>query len=697
MFCLMIRFLFIQILVLLAGISASFAQGLANGAAQGHPAAGTVVVAAMEAVGYHAQNQILTSLNQMMGDLGSLIYLGVIVSAILTVGLMGRYQAALWLLIGPAIFVYVSGVELGGQKNRINTSGPDWKMGAFEGPQELKERLMGRADSPTDVSFVFHKYNELISEIYQLLINKITSEDAKKPVLFMARQRLVEDMFSIDLVAPGSQQLGAFFFGHCSNYITYARALGKGRRDKNYRQTSVYLNAKKEYCDGFDVQNINLSNESIVLSDYLSTMTPPYETGDKVSCLQLWNWFRQTAARDYASQAEAILNTVFGPEVMLVEGGGVVGRALSDVLGKITGDGSDTNDVEGTDPCPFPYDAASDVLVAGGDVAASLRTFANLFSALMIRKNNTADSNATGFMSIMGGDMAGVYPSSDAGGHRQVVSLAGRESILRAQNSRTFAVARQFEAFSMLMLIPYFQGMILYVLAVSYPFFALTILVPGQAGSFFNWLALWAWAKSWDVGFAMVMVIDQLLWEILPKTTFFDAGVIGENTPVELLEMHYSGDYAYSVSMYWLIVSALIGAIPIVTAEAILGSKKAVAGALVGGISDISTRVNKAIEDYYATRNVVDIVRARTQKEVSQLMANAATAGAGLDKMNKEMPQNKAEDVVGASGKGGALPHLMEGQGGLGRDIKKQEQNAADAGEATRQQGSGDVFGQDGN
>lgn len=612
-----------------------------NGAALGVPSAGTVVVAAMESVGYHAQNQILTSLNTMMGDLGAFIYLCVILSAVLTVALMGRYQAALWLLIGPPIFIFVSGVELGGQVNRINARGPDWQMGAFHGPEGVKEQVMGRQDAPVDVSFVFHKYNELISEVYQLLINKITSADAKKSILFMARQRILEDIFSFDLTNPNGKALGAYFFGHCSNYISYARALGKGKRDKNYRQTGAYQSAKKEYCEGFNVKSINLGNESVTIAEYAKDLDPPYEMGQNVSCLQIWNWFRQSASKDFASQAERMMNTVIGVEANTVEGAASANKAKNDVLTKITSEGQSEIDAEGKDPCPFPSNSAKSAVLNSD----AFQVLANIFSGLMIRKNNTIDANASGFMSMLGGDMSNISPGSDGSSRRQVASLQGRESILRSQNAQTMAVARQFEAFNLLMLVPYFQGMILYALSVTYPFFALTILVPGQAGSFFNWLALWAWAKSWDVGFAMIMVIDQLLWEILPKSTFFETSAIGEYTPIDLLEMHYTGDYAYSVSMYWLIVSALIGAVPIITAEAILGSKKAFAGALMGGFSDIGSRMGKAAEDYHSTKNVSAIVRARSQGEAFALRENADKARGAFNQLDKNAPNASANDA----------------------------------------------------
>ncbi len=601
---------------------------------------GTVVVAAMESVGYHAQNQLLTSLNTMFGDLGALIYLGVVVSALLTVGLMGRYQAALWLLLGPPIFIYVSGVELNGLKNRISAQGPEWQMGPFKGPDGVKEQVMGRQDTPTEVSFVFHKYNELISEIYQLLIEKIMAEDAKKAILFMARQRMVEGIFSFDLTTPGGKSMGAYFFQRCAQQIHYARLIGKGKRDTAYQGTAPYNKAKQEYCDNFDTKKFNLETENVDLAEYARGLTPPYEHGP-VSCLQLWNWFRQSATRDFAAQSENLTNNIVGAEAASVEGAASIEKIHDDAKDKITtpADGAGTS---GDDPCPFPSDSSDDAMGGAGE---SMKVLGNIFSALMIRKNSTIDSASTSFQGILGGDMSGVVPSSDASSNRRATSLQGMDDVLRSQNAQTMAVSKQFEAFTLLMLIPYFQGMILYVLSVTYPFFALTILVPGQASSFFNWMALWAWAKSWDVGFAMVMVIDNLLWEILPKTTFFETNAVGKYTPVDLLAMHYSGDYSYSISMYWLIVSALIGAVPFITAEAILGSKKAVAGAFMGGLSDISSKLTKTVEDYHSTQKVGQILIGRAQGDMFSLRGHGVAAFQGLDKLDKGVKNASSEDA----------------------------------------------------
>jgi hypothetical protein len=64
-------------------------------------------------------------------------------------------------------------------------------------------------------------------------------------------------------------------------------------------------------------------------------------------------------------------------------------------------------------------------------------------------------------------------------------------------------------------LVPYIQGILLYVLAMAYPLACLLIVVPGWHKTLFTWMSFWAWAKLWDVGFAVVMVIERSIWAML--------------------------------------------------------------------------------------------------------------------------------------------------------------------------------------
>src|SRR5262249_44820712 len=147
-----------------------------------------------------------------------------------------------------------------------------------------------------------------------------------------------------------------------------------------------------------------------------------------------------------------------------------------------------------------------------------------------------------------------------------------------------------------------------FVLAAVYPFFAILAIVPGRAGAFFMWMAMWAWLKSWDIGWAFVMIVDQVLWTLMPHTAYYrmvpsGTGFRIETDPVTVFEAAFAGDYAYNLTTYYLLLSGVITAVPVVTAHALLGSKKAVAGILINGVKTIAQPFSKAASDWLASEH----------------------------------------------------------------------------------------------
>ena len=66
--------------------------------------AGTLVAAALETSGYHAQELVLTQFSQVLNSIAALIFLGSIFGAVMTIALMGKYKTAIWFFIGPVMF-----------------------------------------------------------------------------------------------------------------------------------------------------------------------------------------------------------------------------------------------------------------------------------------------------------------------------------------------------------------------------------------------------------------------------------------------------------------------------------------------------------------------------------------------------------------------------------------------------------------
>ena len=84
-------------------------------------------------------------------------------------------------------------------------------------------------------------------------------------------------------------------------------------------------------------------------------------------------------------------------------------------------------------------------------------------------------------------------------------------------STRRYELARlRQETFTFAMQLPYYQGVLLYFMATAYPFLAFIVLLPGRAHNFLSVPLAWLWVKSWDIGFAVVITLDKIMYNALP-------------------------------------------------------------------------------------------------------------------------------------------------------------------------------------
>jgi hypothetical protein len=83
-------------------------------------------------------------------------------------------------------------------------------------------------------------------------------------------------------------------------------------------------------------------------------------------------------------------------------------------------------------------------------------------------------------------------------------------------NIRAFGAKAKFiELYNAAVMMPYLQGILAYFLIVSYPIACMLVILPGHYKGFFTWVAFFAWIKLWDVGFAMVHVVERSVWAMI--------------------------------------------------------------------------------------------------------------------------------------------------------------------------------------
>jgi hypothetical protein len=93
------------------------------------------------------------------------------------------------------------------------------------------------------------------------------------------------------------------------------------------------------------------------------------------------------------------------------------------------------------------------------------------------------------------------------------------ESISKGYQRSVGSKAKYAELYTWAMMIPYLQGVLLYFLAIAYPFAAIMVVMPGMHKTMFTWMSFWAWVKLWDVGFALVMMMERSLWAMLGNSS----------------------------------------------------------------------------------------------------------------------------------------------------------------------------------
>ncbi len=165
-------------------------------------------------------------------------------------------------------------------------------------------------------------------------------------------------------------------------------------------------------------------------------------------------------------------------------------------------------------------------------------------------------------------------------GHRLTVfggaNIATQASFVDFPRYQTRKLVQQI--FSWSLNAPWWQGVMLYLLAVAYPFLALVVLIPGRAASMLNLPLAWLWIKGWDIGFAMVLVLERTLWNNNPSMN------IPENRAVppqslqlwQIFEQAQKVDPIWTIHGYYMVVAAALLAVPVLTGAVTLRSKRAI-------------------------------------------------------------------------------------------------------------------------
>jgi hypothetical protein len=205
------------------------------------------------------------------------------------------------------------------------------------------------------------------------------------------------------------------------------------------------------------------------------------------------------------------------------------------------------------------------------------------------------------------------------------------QAIRAIQNYDT--VGLRTKIFSFARELPYWQGTLLYILAVIYPMWAFVVLVPGRAESFLLFPLLWLWLKSWDVGFALATIFEKVLWNLMPnvgvpiKDQFFND--VQNSALPDLMAEAMKVDPFYHVHTYYWILSLVVLSIPTVTGSAILKAKKSILSSFTEGMAGSAGAQTMAQEGQSTAGAAWGMQVMNMKKQALNDIGGAATLSAG--------------------------------------------------------------------
>jgi len=636
--------------------------------------AGTLVASALQTAGIFFQSAVLDSFSSVFGALPVFLF---VLSAVIALGsfvVTGRVKEPLFLLVGPILVLAILG-------NRREVSPTEWRLGNSTGRQKdvatLAEGMTKKEIKNPSVSSFFVSFDRIISSAFQNLITQLGATQANANLSVVAKTQLNAFLMSQTVSDPGLKELlHLSLLGECrglsqagaemadtrnppAERCEWARTYSELSQSTRFKLTPIARNYLARLTTDVPaintarvvpyfeseidraVSQISTANNGILCdveagSGSTLGLDDPYTVAQRAS--------EQTAAMRARIRAITGSNLGTSTDVEAIEremrerNANVAAREK-----QLDGESFQCDLIWNYTYLALYYEAyltteaaREEIKRKGLDEDAVLADVFKLSGSFDVKGLVSAMARrmfrlevATGSTSAFIAEYAGRGLSLSHIDIDANNDFMGQLRIRERQNAwrdegRLIALASSY---------PYYQGLILYFLSVTFPFFVLLLIVPGQRTGFFMWCALWIWAKSWDVGYAVVTWVDEVL-----KTLFvvrFQNGYLKEATGLDLdfsaaVSALRDIDPTFDVSLYYTMLGACLMAIPTLLSQIILG-----------GLVSISAATSQRMQDY--NRQMGSKATAYGNSEGDDLSVIPTVYGGSLTPINMNMPVSLAD------------------------------------------------------
>ncbi len=617
--------------------------------------AGTFMCAVLEQAGYMTHAQLLQNFRDFFREAGALLYIISAVGGIVSYVVFGSFRAVQYLLLGPALFWLMIGPtqpfagvvwQIGDEQAR-DLEQNRGKQVSQEQVNEILQNSGRNAAGPYEVAYPFYFFVRLIDSITREL-TQIMIQEGDKYQNAVTKGKAVDYLISYEPEEPLITKLTSLNLGvNCSEMFGAAFALStydlnkdvlknkKISEDVIKARTDFHLNNYTVFKEDKRVTlrepNSDVLTAWILSSENIDNAQEAAKNGGSISCFTVWKYVAKYIEKSAINVKEEVIK--------IAQGGGVPReQACKDVLKKFT-QGNDVDDCENklenvvslyilknaitrqqpaarianelenrrTSPAvrqqtQAPSLASGNITGTPDPLAQQGSNFSNAASPLIGQSNQESSPQTTDVNSAID-----PYHGSNAlydvdkerwtTATRLVYSGGSTETAFSDLPRYNLKNLKQ-SIFSMSLNLPYWQGTILYILAISYPFLALIVLIPGRAVSFLTLPLAWLWVKSWDLGFATVYIFERILWNIFPSVNianqFFTRKLSSFELFEPLSEVH-KYDQLWNLHTYYMTLSMATLSVPTVMGYVVLKSRRALLSSFTDKLrADVSDSGNRA-------------------------------------------------------------------------------------------------------
>lgn len=496
-------------------------------------AVGHLVSSALQTAGLYFQSDILNNFSSFTNQIAVVLFLAAAVGAVSAVALFGSYKRALVIITTPLIFLFLTQTRIAAKPiayqvgERVEEDGTDQQMELLKlvGDETFYERT-------PDVSWFYAKFDTLVSSTVQALVSFLVDTENKKDLLVAARERVYSQLFISRSADHNFIKLVSYgLIGECAELTRLSQETGAAEKrievvsaSQDPRASEIAaglqqrITAAKTRMELLQRVQVPVDGE---LSDYLAHLDgkePDIDSPSAITCSELWEYTRAASLLE-ASRAWA----------------------------RIEEEQKSTKEL----PWPQLRREVEDAVAAGNPEKV------NEIVAAYILHNTVLQATHSNML----GQLTGNGPM-DAGKYHALYDY-----YLRPEGEGALLSLQFFSG-----IIPYTQGLLLFLLSGAFPFFCLLILIPTRTQAVFIWMGCWVWVKSWDVGFALLYFIRDFLWQAMCGNVTRDPLNFDWSDQASLFRIVNEYDPLANQSMYYVIINILTVAVPVITAHLCLGA-----------------------------------------------------------------------------------------------------------------------------